>query len=153
MYILTIPADFCVAIDDATATLRSDLTTSILTKTDIEHLIVQKLQEELDPHIQSHYDLKDFVSTKFSTFDQTIQATIQNAIDHHPTITHLTSLAPSTTAPRFISPRLSGFHQQESKDFNVSKLQKALEKVSLLGNLLCDMETFWDSILHAFTNI
>jgi hypothetical protein len=158
----TIPVDFHVAIDKATSTLRSDFTTtladtkaSILTKNDIEHLVVQKWQEELDPLIQSHYDLKDLVSSKFTGIDQTIHTTIQVAINNHPTILHLTSSNPSTTTTttttRLISPRLSGFHQPESKDFSVSKLQKAIEKISLLGDLLRDMETFWDSILHAFT--
>ncbi len=94
---------FNAAIDAATSALQSNFTTSltnatasILMKTDVENIVVQKWQDELDSHIQSHYDLQNEVSIKFSTFDQTIQMTVQEAINTHPNILHLISSTHST---------------------------------------------------------
>jgi len=43
-----------------------------LTKPDIEHLIVQKWEDELDPHIKSHYDFKAEASTRLYVLDTTL---------------------------------------------------------------------------------
>jgi hypothetical protein len=39
------------------------------------------------------------------------------------------------------------------KELSVFKLQKELKKIKLTGDSLRDLEIFWDSILHAFTNL
>jgi hypothetical protein len=66
--------------------LNKNLTTlqkATLSKLDIERLMVQKLQDELDPHIQSHYEFKQFATTKLDALDQTLQDTIDNHLKSH----------------------------------------------------------------------
>jgi len=103
---------------------------STLSKLDVERIVVQKWQDELDPHIQSHYDLQKEVTTRFSELDTTIQSTINN----HPIIQQFTSTSsPSTIRPRPPTQSSFGFHQSDSKDFSVSKLQKELKDIKLFG--------------------
>lgn len=48
--------------------------------------------------------------------------------------------------------KLSGFHQQESKEFHVSKLLKLLDTHTITGEALQDLEIFYDTIiLHLST--
>ncbi len=123
---------------------------STLSKLDVERIVVQKWQDELNPHIQSHYDLQKEVTTRFSELDTTIQSTI----DNHPIIQQFTSTSsPSTIRPRPPTQSSFGFHQSDSKDFSVSKLQKELKDIKLFGHTLKELEIFWDAILRAFTNL
>jgi hypothetical protein len=78
-------------IADLSKTLSTIQDTS-LSKLDVEQIVVSKWQDELDPHIQSHYDLQKDVNDRFSTLDQTIQSTIDTALHNHPVILQLTSL-------------------------------------------------------------
>lgn len=113
-----------------------------LSKPEIETLIVQKWEDELDPHIQSHYDFKQAASRRLDALDQTLQDSVSALLQNH-----------SSTTTRSPANRLSGFHQQTSKDFSVSKLQKELKDIKLHGDTLKDLEIFWDAILGAFTNL
>ncbi len=117
-----------------------------LTKPDIEHLIIQKWEDELDPHIKSHYDFKAEASTRLDVLDTTLQDTITTTLKTHPLLTGTTALRSSSTGS-------VGFHQNTSKDFSVFKLQKELKEIKLLGDTLKDLEIFWDAILSAFTNL
>ncbi len=121
-----------------------------LSKLDIERIVVEKWQDELDPLIQSHYDFKQETTTKLETLDQTIQDTIDGQLWTHPLLQ--SSTAPSRS-PAACSSGITGFHQPISKDFSVFKLQKELKEIKLFGDLLKDIETFWDAILQAFTNL
>jgi hypothetical protein len=47
----------------------------------------------------------------------------------------------------------TGFAQSDSKDFNVSKFVKDLDRITLANDSLQAYEHFWDSILHAFNSI
>jgi hypothetical protein len=118
-----------------------------LSKLDIERIVIEKWQDELNPHIQSHYEFKDDTTTKLETLDKTIQDTIAGQLKTHPllqssSVTHCSSAT-----------RTTGFHQPTSKDFSVFKLQKELKELKLFGDSLKDLETFWDAILQAFTNL
>jgi hypothetical protein len=113
-----------------------------LSKPEIETLIVQKWEDELDPHIQSHYDFKQAASRRLDALDQTLQDSVSALLQNH-----------SSTTTRSPANHLSGFHQQTSKDFSVSKLQKELKDIKLHGDTLKDLEIFWDAILGAFTNL
>jgi hypothetical protein len=46
-----------------------------------------------------------------------------------------------------------GFHQVESKDFNVSKFILNTDKIQLSGDRLVHLEHFWDSILRIFNTM
>ncbi len=46
-----------------------------------------------------------------------------------------------------------GFAQAESKDFNISKFIKETDRIKLAGDLLVNLEHFWDSILHIFNTL
>ncbi len=118
---------------------------SSLSKQDIETLIVQKWEDELDPHIKSHYDFKTEASTRLDYLDNTLQNTIS-------TLKNYSQLAGNPTT-RPSSSRSTGFHQATSKDFSVFKLQKELKEIKLFGDSLKDLEIFWDAILGAFTNL
>jgi len=74
--------------------------------------------------------------------DQTLQDSVSALLQN-----------PSSTTTRSPANHLSGFHQQTSKDFSVSKLQKELKDIKLHGDTLKDLEIFWDAILGAFTNL
>jgi hypothetical protein len=118
---------------------------SSLSKQDIETLIVQKWEDELDPHIKSHYDFKTEASTRLDYLDNTLQNTIS-------TLKNYSQLA-GNPPTRPSSSRSTGFHQATSKDFSVFKLQKELKEIKLFGDSLKDLEIFWDAILGAFTNL
>ncbi len=141
-------------IADLSKTLSTIQDTS-LSKLDVEQIVVSKWQDELDPHIQSHYDLQKDVNDRFSTLDQTIQSTIDTALHNHPVILRLTSSSPTATPvhPRPPASSSIGFYQLDSKDFSVSKLQKELKDIKLSGDTLKELEVFWDAILRAFTNL
>jgi len=62
----------------------TSLQDTTLSKLDIEHLIVEKWQDELDPHIQSHYEFKQETTTKLETLDRTIQDMIDGQLRSHP---------------------------------------------------------------------
>jgi len=130
--------------------LNKNLTTlqdATLSKLDIERLVVEKWQDELDQHIQSHYEFKQETTTKLETLDKTIQDTIDGQLRTHP-------LLQSSSIPHRSSvTRTTGFHQPTSKDFSVFKLQKELKEIKLFGDSLKDLKTFWDTILQAFTNM
>jgi hypothetical protein len=133
--------------------LNKNLTTlqkATLSKLDIERLMVQKLQDELDPHIQSHYEFKQFATTKLDALDQTLQDTIDNHLKSHPL---LQSSSVTTRSSTSRSTGSTGFHQGISKDFSVFKLQKELKEIKLSGDSLKDLEIFWDAVLWAFTNL
>jgi hypothetical protein len=116
-----------------------------LSKPDIENLIVQKWEDELDPHIKSHYDFKTEATTRLDFLDRTLQDTV-STLKHHSQIVNSSSI-------RQTSSRTIGFHQPTSKDFSASKLQKELKEIKLFGDTLKDLEIFWDAILGAFTNL
>jgi len=118
-----------------------------LSKLDVERLVVEKWQDELDPHIKSHYDFKQETTTKLETLDRTIQDTIDGQLRIHPLLQNPRNITTRS------SPNSTGFHQSTSKDFCVFKLQKELKEIKLSGDSLRDIEIFWDSILRAFTNL
>jgi hypothetical protein len=117
-----------------------------LSKPDIEHLIVKKWEDELDPHNKSHYDFKAEASTCLDSLDTILQDMITTTLKSHPLLTGTTTLRSSST-------RSVGFHQATSKDFSVFKLQKELKEIKLFGDTLKDLEIFWDAILSAFANL
>jgi hypothetical protein len=130
-------------IADLSKTL-STVQDTALSKLDVERIVVQKWQDELDPHIQSHYDLKKDVTDRFSTLDRTIKSTVDSTIDNHPILSQLTSSSPThSTRPRPPASSSVGFHQADSKDFSVSKLQKELKDLKLFGDSLKELELFW----------
>ena len=138
-------------ITNLTTTVTS-LQDRTLSKADVEDIVVAKWQDELDPHIQSHYDLKTKVTTHLNNLPSTIDTTIQA----HPVIQQLLSTNTTTQGSRStISTRTHDFSftQPETKDFSVSKLQKELKDVNRDGDLLKDIELFWDAIQRAFTNL
>ena len=63
-----------------------------LSKPDIEHLIVKKWEDELDPHIKSHYDFKAEASTRLDSLDTILQETITTTLKTHPLLTGTTML-------------------------------------------------------------
>lgn len=75
------------------------------------------------------------VSTEISQLSQEIQA-LKNT---------------TTSFPNNL--KKTGFAQNDSKDFSISKFVKDLERIALTNDLLQAYEHFWDSILHAFNNI
>ncbi len=111
-----------------------------LSKLDVEHLVAQQWQDELDPHIQSHYDFKMDALAHLDHLDSTLQDTIDGHLKNHP-------LLSSSTAVRSSSICCTGFHQQTLKDFSVFKLQKELKEIKLFGGSLKDIEISWDAIL------
>jgi hypothetical protein len=121
-----------------------------LSKLDMERLVVEKWQDELDPHIQSHYEFKQETLTKLAALDRTIQDMIDGQLRSHPLL-QASSGTSRSSVPR--STGSTGFHQPTSKDFLVFKLQKELKEIKLFGDSLKDLETFWDAILRAFTNL
>ncbi len=132
-------------LNDTVRALTKNLTAlqeNNLSKPEIETLIVQKWEDELDPHIQSHYDFKQAASRRLDALDQTLQDSVSALLQNH-----------SSTTTRSPANRLSCFHQQTSKDFSVSKLQKELKDIKLHGDTLKDLEIFWDANLGAFTNL
>jgi len=133
-------------IDDVVTVSKnlSSLQETSLSKNDVKHIVVAKWQDELDPHIKSHYDFKTEASTRLDYLDHTLQNTV--------TMLQNSSKLTSTPTHRSSSTRSTGFHQATSKDFSVSKLQKELKDIKLSGDSLRDLEIFWDSILGAFTN-
>ncbi len=128
----------------------TSLQDTTLSKLDIEHLIVEKWQDELDPHIQSHYEFKQETTTKLETLDRTIQDMIDGQLRSHPLL-QATSGNNRSTITR--STGSTGFYQSTSKDFSVFKLQKELKEIKLSGDSLKELEIFWDAILRAFTNL
>jgi hypothetical protein len=124
------------------------LQTNILSKSDVECIVIQKWQDELDPHIQSHYEFKQEATTKLNTIDQAVQ----NAVDHHLKSHPLLQSSSNSTLRSPATPS-TGFHQLTSKDFSVFKLQKELKEIKLSGDSLKDIEIFWDAVLRAFTNL
>jgi len=57
---------------------------SNLSKLDVEHIVILKWQNELDPRIQSHYNLKYKVSNKFDDLQKTIHSTIDTSLQNNP---------------------------------------------------------------------
>jgi hypothetical protein len=102
-----------------------------LSQTEIKRLIVHKWEDELNPHIKSHYDFKQAASNRLDALDQTLQDSIASTMPTH-------SFFASTTNARSTVNRSFGFHQQTSKDFSVSKLQKELKDIKLCGDTLKD---------------
>jgi len=136
------------SIADEVSTVSKNLTTlkeSSLSKLDVEWIVVEKWEDELDPHIKSHYDFKTEASTSLDSLDHTLQATVT-------TLKHYSQLTGTTTV-HSSSSRLTGFHQTTTKDFSVSKLQKELKEIKLSGDSLHALEIFWDSILGVFNNL
>jgi predicted transcriptional regulator len=120
-------AHLATDVSDLSKTL-SIVQDTALSKLDVERIVVQKWQDELDPHIQSHYDLQKEVANHFSTLDHTIKSSIEN----HP-LFQQNSSSQASVNPRQRPPASSsfGFHQMDSKDFSVSKLQKELKDIKL----------------------
>jgi len=135
-------------LSDTVLTITKNITSiqeTTLSKPEIERLIVQKWEDELDPHIKSHYDFKTEASTRLDYLDHTLQDTITTLKQY--------SSPSGTSTTRSSSSRSIGFHQVTSKDFSVFKLQKELKEIKLFGDNLKDLEIFWDAILGAFTNL
>ena len=111
-------------IDDVVTVSKnlSSLQETSLSKNDVEHIVVAKWQDELDPHIKSHYDFKTEASTRLDYLDHTLKDTV--------TMLQNSSKLTSTTTHHSSSTRSAGFHQATSKDFSVSKLQKELKDSS-----------------------
>jgi hypothetical protein len=120
---------------------------SSLSKSDVEHLVVQKWQDKLDPHIQSLYNFKQDATTRLDTMDKTLQTTIDTHLSTHPLLHSSTSTICSSP------PHSTSFHQPASKDFSIFKPQKELKDIKLLEDSVKDIDFFWDSILQAFTNL
>jgi predicted nucleic acid-binding Zn-ribbon protein len=135
----TTMADFSTDIINLNKNL-STLQEATLSKLDIERIVVEKWQDELDPHIQSHYEFKQETTTKLETLDQTIQDTIDGQLRTHPL---LQSSTLTSRSPAARSSGITGFHQPISKDLSVFKLQKELKEIKLFGDLLKDIETFY----------
>jgi len=120
---------------------------STLSRLDVERIVVQKWEDELDPHIKSHYDLKQETTTRFDALDDTIKDIVDERLKAH-TISSSPQIIRSSSSNRSV-----GFSQPISKDFSVSKLQKELKEIKLSSDALKDIEIFWDTILGAFTNL
>jgi hypothetical protein len=145
-------AKLATNVSDLSRTLCTIQDTS-LSRLDVERLVVAKWQDELDPHIQSHYDLQKEVHHQFSTLDSKIKTTVEAHLDtYQHTMTSSTTTHGSTARSRQSVPTI-GFHQSDSKDFCVSKLQKEIKDIKLLGDTLKELEIFWDAVLCAFTNL
>jgi hypothetical protein len=135
-------------IMDDVATISQNFVTlqeSSLSKEDVARIVVEKWEDELDPHIKSHYDFKTEATTRLDSIDNTLQDTV-SALKNY-------SQLSGTSTSRSSSLRSTGFHQSTTKDFSVSKLQKELKEIKLTGDSLHSFEIFWDSILSAFTNL
>jgi len=135
-------------IMDDVATISQNFVTlqeSSLSKEDVARIVVEKWEDELDPHIKSHYDFKTEATTRLDSIDNTLQDTV-SALKNY-------SQLSGTSTSRSGSLRSTGFHQSTTKDFSVSKLQKELKEIKLTGDSLHSFEIFWDSILSAFTNL
>jgi len=132
----------------STAKNLTALQASTLSTADVERIVVQKWEDELDPHIKSHYDFKQETTDRLSTIDTTVQDIVDNYLKTRLGSSSTTTLR-STSSPG----RPLGFHQTISKDFSVSKLQKELKDIKLTSDTLKDIEIFWDAILGAFTNL
>jgi len=139
-------------VSDLSRTLSTIQDTS-LSLLDVDRLVVAKWQDELDPHIQSHYDLQKEVNHKSSTLDAKIKTTVKAHLDTHPSIVSSSTTINGSTARSRPSITTIGFHQSDSKEFCVSKLQKEIKDIKLLGDTLKELEIFWDAVLCAFTNL
>jgi hypothetical protein len=111
---------------------------STLSRLDVERIVVQKWEDELDPHIKSHYDLKQETTTRFDALDDTIKDIVDERLKAH-TISSSPQIIRSSSSNRSV-----GFSQPISKDFSVSKLQKELKDIKLSSDALKDIEIFWD---------
>jgi len=138
--ITTIASDVLTVSKNLTA-----LQECTLSKLDVKKIVVQKWEDELDPHIKSHYNFKTRACTHLDSLDNTLQDTIT-------TLKCYSQIAGTNTLCLTLS-RPIRLHQPSSKDFSVSKLQKELKEIKLSGDSLHNLEIFWDSILGAFTNI
>jgi hypothetical protein len=68
-------ATMVTCLADDILTVSKNLTTlydATLSKKDIEHIVVKKGQDELDPHIQSHYDFKATASSRLDNLNTTL---------------------------------------------------------------------------------
>jgi chromosome segregation ATPase len=63
-----------------------------LSMPDIECLIVKKWEDELDPHIKSHYDFKAEASTRLDSLDTILQYMITTTLKTHPLLAGTTML-------------------------------------------------------------
>ena len=118
-------------VSDDVATLTTTITSlqdRTLSKTDVEHIVVAKWQDELDPHIQSHYDLKTHVTDQLANLPSTIDSTIKN----HPIIQQLltTTTQGSRSAPSTRTHDFS-FTHPETRFSDSSTLQRGVEKRGL----------------------
>jgi hypothetical protein len=80
------------SLRDNLLTVTKDLTVlqdTTLSTLDIECIVVQKWEDELDPHIQSHYDFKRDASAHLDSLDQNLQDTT-NTLMNHPFLTNTT---------------------------------------------------------------
>jgi hypothetical protein len=104
------------------------------------------------------------IETKFQDLPALVTKELQKStssllhpvIDSSPTVTKLIqNVQDLQLIPRqpTIIPRLSGFHQLESKDFHVSRLLKLLDTVTLASDSLQDLETFHDTIQSHFSTV
>jgi hypothetical protein len=73
---------------------------STLSKLDVENIVVQTWQDELDPHIQLHYDLKQEVNDKFDTLHQSLHATIDTSVKNHPALLQLSNVLSCSLHPQ-----------------------------------------------------
>ncbi len=105
--------------------------------------------------------IDNMIETKFQDLPALVTKELQKSpssllhpvIDTSPAVTKLIrNVQDLQLIPRHtnIIPRLSGFHQLESKDFHVSRLLKLLDTVTLASDSLQDLETFHDTIQSHF---
>lgn len=87
--------------------------------------------------------MKHEVPQKFNYLQKNINSTIDTVLQNHTSILQF----PNTSLSSHPLPLLkTGFHQHESKDFSVSKLQKELKDITLLSDTLKELDFFWDAI-------
>jgi hypothetical protein len=113
--------------------------------------------------IQFCYSLWSVIILQDCNLDNIWNLTLSPVVDEIIAQTVREELAPisqelqalKTSSPVLpISPRLKlGFAQAESKDFNVSKFIKETDRIKLAGDLLVNLEHFWDSILRIFPSL
>jgi hypothetical protein len=161
-----------LTIDSTVDAVRSELTTAIKNSTAPIDLSLSETQAQLTAIVQ------DF-RAKFATLkglsvsdDRVLQILHNSNLDNirnlilSPVVDDIindavkSGLAPlsqdiqllkssSTTIP--LTTRLkTGFSQTELKDFNVSKFIKETDRITLAGDLLVNLEHFWDLMLRIF---
>jgi hypothetical protein len=136
-------------IDDPmtfTPTIISSVDTILTTK-------LQELPQLIQHELLNSPTIRQLQSQPSSSHNPSV---INDIIDRSPTITTLLRTVQELQHhPRSTPsiPRITGFHQPESKDFHVSRLLKLLDTVTLASDSLQDLETFHDTIRSHFATV